>query len=66
MSLFQEYEKLKEANQLLTPGSIWEDTVGEVEIVSTTSSHVNYINTHTGGYDYYLKRAFLQEFHRVG
>ena len=44
MTLFQEYEKLKAANQLITPGSMWKDFCGEVKIREVNQNEVQFIN----------------------
>lgn len=69
MSLFLEYEKLKASNQLLTPGSIWKDSIGEVKIICSTahSVHFSYRDfTDDDLYDEaYNKYDFIRHFHRI-
>lgn len=66
MNLFQEYEKLKAANQLLTPGSIWRDSCGDVKIREVNQSVVKYIAIPQGYNQEYHKPSFIRHFHRVG
>jgi thioester reductase-like protein len=66
MNYLQEYEKLKKANALITPGSIWEDCCGEVKILYTTSINVYYTNLPSGGKEDYSLNNFKKHFHRVG
>ena len=66
MNYFQEYEKLKKANALITPGSIWEDSMGEVKIFYTTRSSVCYANLPSGVRVEYPLNDFKKHFHRVG
>jgi hypothetical protein len=64
MNYFQEYEKLKAANQLLTSGSIWIDNIGRVKVNYTTETEVNFqclINTNISSY---VKSDFLRHFRR--
>ena len=69
MNYFQEYEKLKAANQLLTPGSIWKDNIGEVKIVHSTKRSVYFSYrdfTDDLLYDLsYNKYDFIKHFHRI-
>ena len=66
MSLFLEYEKLKEANQLLTPGSIWKDNIGEIKIVTLIEDRVYYRCMRHDRIDYCVKYQFIRHFHRIG
>jgi hypothetical protein len=66
MSLFQEYENLKAANQLLTPGSIWRDNMGEVKIRGINKNDVIFVNMPDNGYeDTYRKETFIRHFRRI-
>jgi len=66
MSLFQEYEKLKEANQLLTPGSIWRDSCGDVKIREVNQFRVKFIAIPQGDNHEYSKPSFIKHFTRIG
>jgi hypothetical protein len=64
MNYFQEYEKLKATNQLLTPGSIWRDNIGRVRVNYITGTDVNFqCLTSTIDNDY-VKSDFLRHFRR--
>jgi hypothetical protein len=64
MNYFQEYEKLKATNQLLTPGSIWRDNIGRVRVNYITGTDVNFqCLTSTIDNDY-AKSDFLRHFRR--
>ena len=67
MNYFQEYEKLRKENSLITPGSIWKDYLGEVEIINVTGTRVYYKvypNIDYSSACYPLK-LFKRNFHRV-
>jgi hypothetical protein len=68
MNYFEEYEKLKKVRDSITPGSIWEDFCGEVEItdVSIAKFEVRYVNIPSGGIGFYGLNNFIRHFHRVG
>jgi len=65
MTLFQEYEKLKAANQLLTPGSIWRDSCGDVKIREVNQFEVKFIAIPQGYYQEYHKPSFIRHFTRI-
>ena len=68
MNYFQEYEKLKATNQLLTPGSIWRDNIGEVKIMYSTehSVYFSYRVFSDDLYDEaYNKYDFIRHFYRI-
>lgn len=66
MKYFQEYEKLKAANQLLTSGSIWRDDIGEVIIRDISKHFVTFTNMPDNGYvDTYSKQIFIRLFRRI-
>jgi hypothetical protein len=65
MSLFQEYEKLKAANQLIPPGSIWRDSCGDVKIREVNQSVVKYIAIPQGYNQEYSKPNFIKHFTRI-
>jgi hypothetical protein len=67
MSLFLEYEKLKASNQLLTPGSIWRDSCGDVKIREVNQFEVKFIAIPQGYnqvYQYH-KPSFIKHFTRI-
>jgi len=66
MNYFQEYEKLRKTNALITSGSIWEDCCGEVRILYKTKFTVFYTNIPTGGRNGYPLSKFKEHFHKVG
>ena len=66
MNYFQEYEKLKATNQLITPGSIWRDRISysEVKVNYVTETEVNFqCLSEMRSYDY-VKSSFLRHFRR--
>ena len=65
MSLFLEYEKLKASNQLLTPGSIWRDSCGDVKIRGVNQSVVEFTTIPQGYNQEYYKPSFIRHFHRI-
>jgi len=64
MNYFQEYEKLKASNQLLTPGSIWRDNLGEVEINYITETNVYFQCLSSTLDNDFVKSDFLRHFRR--
>lgn len=66
MKYFQEYEKLRKENIDITPGSIWEDYCGHIEITRVTINSVGYKNLDSGEYGRYPLILFKRHFHRVG
>jgi len=65
MNYFQEYEKLKAANQLLTPGSIWIDNIGKVKVNYVTETEVNFQCLHNADIiSNYVKSQFFRHFRR--
>ena len=65
MSLFQEYETLKASNQLLTPGSIWRDSCGDVKIREVNQFEVEFTPIPQGDNQVYHKSGFIRHFHRI-
>ena len=65
MNYFQEYEKLRKENSLITPGSIWEDFCGEVRIINVIRTRVYYANRPSGTLGRYSLNNFIKDFHRV-
>jgi hypothetical protein len=68
MNYFHEYEKLKKVRDSITPGSIWRDFCGEVEIteVLIAKYEVHYANIPSGDTGEYPLKSFIKHFHRVG
>jgi thioester reductase-like protein len=64
MNYFHEYEKLKAANQLLTPGSIWIDNIGKVKVNYITETDVNFQCLGSTLDNDYVKSDFLRRFRR--
>lgn len=65
MKYFQEYEKLRKENSLITPGSIWEDYCGQIEIINVTWTTVYYKAYPSGDTTNYPLKLFKNHFHRV-
>jgi hypothetical protein len=65
MSYFQEYEKLKATNQLLTLGSIWRDNIGrKVKVNYITEAEVNFQCLISTLDNDFVKSDFLRRFRR--